>query len=197
MAKYEKNKGRLCTCGAKAACKGMCLSCYSKGKGTPRTKCQHLGCETLTYSGNAYCSKHKRTDRIRCASENCSFEAWKDGLCKQCFAFQERNRTGSSSDRSRLRSRARAAGVSVELIEALHKHQANKCAICSVEMERGVNTQYSECIDHCHTTGAGRGLLCRTCNHSLGLYENFQKGCGLVIEPYERYLTSPPAKQLT
>jgi len=46
--------------------------------------------------------------------------------------------------------------------------QNNKCAIC----ERDMN-EYGKifCVDHNHTTGKVRGLLCDTCNYGLGFYE--------------------------
>jgi hypothetical protein len=46
--------------------------------------------------------------------------------------------------------------------------QNNKCAIC----ERDMN-EYGKifCVDHNHTTGKVRGLLCDPCNYGLGFYE--------------------------
>ena len=41
--------------------------------------------------------------------------------------------------------------------------QAGRCAICLQLAD------LSLCIDHCHSTGAVRGLLCRDCNLALGL----------------------------
>jgi hypothetical protein len=43
--------------------------------------------------------------------------------------------------------------------------QDNKCAICSKEMS-------PPHIDHNHTTGEVRGLLCKSCNASLGLMKD-------------------------
>jgi hypothetical protein len=46
----------------------------------------------------------------------------------------------------------------------LVERQDGLCAICS-----GGPLGFSElCVDHCHTTGAIRGLLCRTCNTGIG-----------------------------
>ncbi len=44
--------------------------------------------------------------------------------------------------------------------------QENKCAICGAEeQERMV-------VDHCHTTGSVRGLLCNSCNCGLGFFQD-------------------------
>lgn len=40
--------------------------------------------------------------------------------------------------------------------------QRGKCAICSEEKEL--------VLDHCHTSGVARGLLCQSCNKGLGLF---------------------------
>jgi len=43
--------------------------------------------------------------------------------------------------------------------------QNYKCAICLTENPGGKGKFY---IDHCHTTGKNRGLLCSCCNILLG-----------------------------
>jgi hypothetical protein len=49
---------------------------------------------------------------------------------------------------------------------ALSRGQGDCCAICKAKpMKRRLH------IDHCHTTGKVRGLLCAGCNTKLGWYE--------------------------
>lgn len=43
----------------------------------------------------------------------------------------------------------------------LRRFQDDKCAICADYLER-------PCIDHCHTTGIVRGILCIRCNTAIG-----------------------------
>lgn len=47
--------------------------------------------------------------------------------------------------------------------------QSNVCAICSKPQTRGYKgkERTSLDIDHCHTTGKIRGLLCNACNRLL------------------------------
>lgn len=74
--------------------------------------------------------------------------------------------------------------------ERFRAEQRGVCAICPVVMDtenrKGMRGEHA---DHCHETGRPRGLLCRACNQALGFYEKYQRPAGLVIQPYERYLT--------
>ncbi len=200
--KYQSNLGKTCSqCPAPAHCKGLCVTCYyaANNKNShpkPGRKCKHEGCETKPSKDEEFCSAHRQKARKFCGNEGCPYPLWKDGICRRCHKKKEHVAIAIQPEAKRLKNRARKAGVSVDLIESLSKAQNNKCAICSVIMERNVNASWSECIDHCHETLKGRGLLCRTCNHSLGLYENFQRKLGLIIEPYERYLDNPPCSLL-
>ena len=46
----------------------------------------------------------------------------------------------------------------------LLERQRGLCAICKKIPDRAL------CVDHCHSTGKVRGLLCHKCNMGLGLY---------------------------
>lgn len=47
--------------------------------------------------------------------------------------------------------------------------QNNCCAICNVEFKDDPKNTH---VDHCHTTGRVRGILCRTCNNGLGFFKD-------------------------
>jgi hypothetical protein len=46
--------------------------------------------------------------------------------------------------------------------------QDEACAICRAHQPGGKGW----CIDHCHTTGAVRGILCSQCNLGLGQFRD-------------------------
>lgn len=56
---------------------------------------------------------------------------------------------------------------------SLYESQNKCCALCNKEVElftrRKGNSGY---IDHCHTTGKVRAILCHPCNTALGYIEN-------------------------
>ncbi|OHD23878.1 MAG: hypothetical protein A2Y38_17005 [Spirochaetes bacterium GWB1_59_5] len=64
-------------------------------------------------------------------------------------------------------------GLSVQDYQALLIAQSGRCAIC-LRPERA--TKFGKVVrlsvDHCHTTGRVRGLLCRSCNFGLGSFDD-------------------------
>lgn len=59
-------------------------------------------------------------------------------------------------------------GLSMEDFEQMHTQQHGECKICG-EHESECGTLH---VDHCHTTKAVRGLLCRRCNMGLGYFKD-------------------------
>jgi hypothetical protein len=65
----------------------------------------------------------------------------------------------------------RQYGITVAEYDEMLMSCGYKCEICGTPVQRarwkGVGGQ-SACIDHCHSTGRIRGVLCRQCNSWLG-----------------------------
>lgn len=80
------------------------------------------------------------------------------------IARQYRKRNSHSVLKQHL---ARCYGITVELYDALFRRQQGKCAICLEPPKKS-----RLCVDHCHSTGKIRGLLCRTCNVGIGLLQD-------------------------
>lgn len=57
-------------------------------------------------------------------------------------------------------------GLSLEEYEAMYSAQNKCCAICSKELPLGGTKGLY--VDHSHTTGVVRGLLCSGCNSAIG-----------------------------
>lgn len=64
------------------------------------------------------------------------------------------------------------------------KQQLGICAICSIRM-------LAPHIDHDHTTGKFRGLLCNNCNRGIGLLGDSKRVLRSAID-YLRNTTPPP-----
>ena len=54
--------------------------------------------------------------------------------------------------------------------EGLYEYYINveKCEDCNIDLVRGNFTCNKKCLDHCHTTGEFRGVVCMRCNFLRG-----------------------------
>lgn len=62
--------------------------------------------------------------------------------------------------------------ITFSKIREFLKSQNNSCAICKKEFTPTATNPHSINIDHCHTTGKTRGLLCGLCNRGLGQFND-------------------------
>ena len=67
----------------------------------------------------------------------------------------------------------RMYGITADDYYAMLKSQDGGCAVCGSKNPRArgykKNNGSAFCVDHCHSTGRVRGLLCTACNRALGL----------------------------
>lgn len=87
-------------------------------------------------------------------------------------------------ERNRDRGLKYKYGIDLETFSTMLDSQEGLCEIC------GDPTRSSKrlCVDHCHTTGEVRGLLCSSCNKALGLLDEtpeFAKGLIKYIRKYK------------
>jgi len=84
--------------------------------------------------------------------------------CKECHKKACNERWHARPQLDRWASRNYKYGVTKEYLVTLYEKQDGKCAICGEipKTERGLH------VDHCHTTGVIRGLLCHGCNTGIG-----------------------------
>jgi hypothetical protein len=92
----------------------------------------------------------------------------------------ERNRKNLISQRYRL-------GWQEYL--TLYETQSGGCALCKIPLGISKDTPDKEVahVDHCHTTGKVRGLLCSKCNKGLGHFFDNSVTLRLAAEYIERH----------
>jgi len=89
---------------------------------------------------------------------------------------RERYNTYGRDYRARNRDRFRRYdlrhryGVTPEWYDKQKALQGGRCAVCGTT-DTGDKRWGRFCIDHNHTTGAVRALLCSSCNRVLGLFK--------------------------
>ena len=86
--------------------------------------------------------------------------------CKECTVsrVKKRHRLNPSINReSHLRRRY---GITIQEYTDILESQGNACATCGTTEPGG--TWKSFAVDHDHTTGKVRGMLCKSCNIALG-----------------------------
>ena len=68
----------------------------------------------------------------------------------------------------------RTYGITTEDYYEILESQGNVCRICNKSDNRKVKVGTEQFlplfVDHCHTTGEVRGLLCSKCNSGLGMF---------------------------
>lgn len=84
-------------------------------------------------------------------------------------------------------------GITVQDYEAMSIAQNHLCAICKLPETkmRKDGTPSILAVDHNHTTGKVRGLLCVGCNHMLGNIENRSVSLDAIAEYIKQYNEVP------
>lgn len=94
-------------------------------------------------------------------------KGYKDGIqstCKKCHS-EGLTRRKPSYRQAKAWNLKRIYGITLEQYDQMCADQEHKCKICQSIPE----ILY---VDHCHTTGAIRGLLCKFCNAGLGCFRD-------------------------
>ena len=143
------------------------------------------------------CSKCKTEKQL---SEFYKNKAQKDGFnnqCKQCHIIHNKkdyqkhkekriatnknyrlNNIEADKNRKRNSRLKLTYGISYEQKFAIVKNQNNRCAICDDDLKDPKHTH----LDHNHTTGAIRGILCNHCNRGLGGFRDSEKALLKAVE---------------
>lgn len=123
------------------------------------------------------------SEMVRNAGRACGYER----LCSSCKkddsqAFRATNPESARASSRNYKRRVRYAelGISEEGYQELLRRQKGRCAICKKKPG-----QSRLAVDHDHTTGVVRGLLCKHCNQALGHFRDNVESLKAAI----RYLT--------
>jgi hypothetical protein len=151
------NKGQYAAChpDRKAVCKRLCQSCYVKSRLEQKER-------------RAEC----HPDRPHVAR----------GLCRHCYRAKARNSTPIERKQAvwRRASLKYNFGITTEQYDAMLTDQGGHCALCPTTDDGRRRLS----VDHDHSTGKVRGLLCFRCNTRLGVYEKFGTDFAAYLEKH-------------
>lgn len=99
--------------------------------------------------------------------------------------YNARHRAWRAANRKKVRfyGLKDRLGMSQAEYEALLDSQGGVCAICQKSNWNGKTPH----VDHDHTTGKIRGILCHNCNYSLGLIMDDPKIAQAMVDYLEKY----------
>jgi hypothetical protein len=109
------------------------------------------------------CSENKKQN-----SRNFEFFPNKNSFDRVCFPCRLKGNKPPPivqlTEEERHRKRLSKYNLSDEKFIELMQRCGSKCEICFVPFDKRIKPN----IDHCHSTGKVRGILCTSCNTSLG-----------------------------
>lgn len=101
-------------------------------------------------------------------SEFSKHKLGKEGLrprCKKCCLLEQNIDRKTNGYRALIKYRY---GITYEEYLKFIDDQGSRCRICNVLFDN-TKRNTKPCVDHNHTTGRVRSILCHSCNVSLGL----------------------------
>lgn len=99
-------------------------------------------------------------------------------ICKVCKRITALAWYHSNLERANDTKLRRIYGLTSACLQRMLEEQNNMCAICGTHVTRGH-------VDHCHSTGKVRGILCNHCNIGLGHFKDSPAALQAAIQ----YLT--------
>lgn len=133
------------------------------------------------------CSKCKESKPLGAFSFNRRALGTRQSQCKPCIlvstrAWKQRNLEKFKRYQFRKKLEERY-GLSLDQYSEMLKNQGGCCKICGSPQKKRL------AVDHCHTSGLVRGLLCDLCNRGLGYFKDSPN----VLTKAADYLTSARA----
>lgn len=123
--------------------------------------------------------EYYRANRERFAEYQCANTDRRNELRRGRYAgdpeFREKHKASvrewqRANPDKRLAQVLRKYGITVDEYRTMLVEQDGGCAICEAPIADGRGTRLH--IDHCHESGAARGLLCGSCNLGLGKFRD-------------------------
>ena len=97
----------------------------------------------------------------------------RSSACKKCLQATTKHKDVQKWRRNY--SYKRKYGITLDEFNERSEAQDHKCAICKVD---AIHVEHGYlCVDHDHDSGEVRELLCKKCNHAIGLLMDSSTFC--------------------
>ena len=111
----------------------------------------------------------------------------KDGLqtqCRSCHNAQKKVWDDENPERKKNNYLMRTYGITLGDYNDMFDEQQGFCAVCGVHQTA---IEKSLVVDHCHSTGEVRGLLCNDCNMAIGKLGDNEEGLMKALTYLRKY----------
>lgn len=125
------------------------------------------------------CGEHK--DKSNFHKDNRA-SSGRTSRCKPCSLADKKKQYKKDRENRLQYRRSYLYGLSEDEYQSMLHKSEGKCNICGDTCSSGK----ALAVDHCHTTGKIRGLLCGNCNQALGRFKDNIRHLKSAIEYLER-----------
>ena len=105
-------------------------------------------------------------------NENAQVHQLKQPKCKSCAVKETQTWYEANKDVAKNTRLLSAYGINLNEYKARIIAQDSKCPICTKQFSDGAFGPDSPVVDHCHTNGHVRGIICNECNRGLGYFRD-------------------------
>lgn len=148
------------------------------------TKCQRLGNQrNWTAKNKDYIKKYR--DARKDERNRLRREKYKNDIEYRNRIKEKAKQFHKNNPKSKKGTRLKKYGLTIVQFEEMLEKQNYKCAICGFEYDG--NKAMFPFIDHCHSTGKNRGLLCSKCNFAIGQFNDDVSLLRSAIKYLEKY----------
>lgn len=173
-------------CASRAFCRGWCTKHYSRWQRHGDPMFTSRNSPLPADAEEKHCPRCNKIRSVTCFRERSRISGGGyHGWCRDCeksyhverledpekrAARRGASRKYSDSDKRHDLSLQKLYGITAQRYRELLDQQGGCCAICKATAVGGNGKRWH--VDHCHKTGAIRGLLCQRCNMGLGYFRD-------------------------
>lgn len=115
------------------------------------------------------CRKCTEIKALTCFSKSTTHKDGYYASCKKCRSISSSKWNKANRERTTNNSLLWKYGINLDQYQLMLTQQEGKCFCCKKDQSQ---LTQALSVDHCHTTGKVRGLLCQECNKAIGLIKD-------------------------